>query len=110
MPRRDSIRASRYGGRYVVVGFASAEIPRVPLNLVLLKGVILKGFSARGFSENEPDKMRRDTRELADHFAHGRLRPYVSARFPLNDVVAAMRTVQDRQVVGKVVIDVSNRW
>jgi NADPH2:quinone reductase len=82
------------------------SIPRVPLNLLLLKGVILKGFAAAAFSQHEQDNSRRDNEELREHFAAGRLRPHIYARYPLDQVAVAMRSMQDREVIGKIVIDI----
>ena len=70
-----ALRATRWGGRFVVVGFASGEIPRIPLNLVLLKGVVIKGFEFRTFAEHAPEAARRDRDELSELFATGRIRP-----------------------------------
>jgi len=66
-----ALRATRWGGRFVVVGFASGEIPRIPLNLVLLKGVVIKGFEFRTFAEHAPEASRRDRAELLALFADG---------------------------------------
>ncbi len=100
-----ALRATRWGGRFVVVGFASGEIPRIPLNLVLLKGVIVKGFEMRTFAEHAPEESRRDMAELTALFATGRVRPYVSEVFALDEVGAALRAVADRRALGKVVVD-----
>jgi NADPH2:quinone reductase len=100
-----ALRATRWGGRFVVVGFASGEIPRIPLNLVLLKGVIVKGFEVRTFSQHAPDLARRDADELQELFASGALRPHVSAVYPLVRVSEALRAVADRRALGKVVVD-----
>ena len=59
-----ALRATRWGSRFVVIGFASGEIPRIPLNLVLLKGVIVRGMEMRSIGENVPDLVARDLREL----------------------------------------------
>jgi NADPH2:quinone reductase len=99
-----ALRATAWGGRFVCLGFASAEIPRIALNLVLLKGVIVMGFEIRTFTDHRPDLARRDAEELLAHFAAGRLRPYVSARFGLDDIVEALLSVRNRKVIGKVVI------
>jgi NADPH2:quinone reductase len=99
-----ALRAAAWGGRFVCLGFASAEIPRIALNLVLLKGVIVMGFEIRTFTEHRPELARRDEEELLGHFAAGRLRPYVSARFGLDDIVEALLSVRNRKVIGKVVV------
>ena len=100
-----ALRATRWGGRFVVVGFASGEIPRIPLNLVLLKGVVVKGFEFRTFAEHAPDAAQRDRDELSELFATGRVRPHVSAVFPLERTAEALRAMADRRVLGKVVVD-----
>ena len=99
-----ALRATRWGGRFVVVGFASGEIPRIPLNLVLLKGPIVKGFEVRTFSEHAPDENRRDREEAYTHFAAGRLRPHVSEVFPLERVGDALEAVAERRALGKVIV------
>jgi NADPH:quinone reductase len=99
-----ALRATRWGGRFVCIGFASGDIPRIPLNLVLLKGVHIMGFDVRTFHDHAPDESERDDEELFDHFVNGRVRPNVSRAFSLADAAAALRTVADRQVTGKVVI------
>jgi NADPH:quinone reductase len=100
-----ALRATRWGGRFVVVGFAAGEIPRIPLNLVLLKGVVVKGFEFRTFAEHAPESARRDHDELFQLFATGRVRPHVSAVFPLEQTGAALRAMADRQALGKIVVD-----
>jgi NADPH:quinone reductase len=99
-----ALRAAAWGGRFVCLGFASAEIPRIALNLVLLKGVIVQGFEIRTFTGHRPGLAARDEAELSGHFAAGRLRPYISARYELGDIVAALQSVANRTVIGKVVI------
>jgi NADPH2:quinone reductase len=103
-----ALRALAWGGRFVCLGFASAEIPRIPLNLVLLKGVIVKGVEIRTFTDHRPDEAARDEAELFEHFAAGRLRPYISARFTLDEVVPALQAVQNRKVIGKVIITMNH--
>jgi NADPH:quinone reductase len=101
-----ALRALRWGGTFVTIGFASGAIPKIPLNLVLLKGITIRGMDLRTFSEHHPDEEGRDRTELLDLLAAGRLRPYVGARFPLTATAAALRHVADRHALGKVVIDV----
>jgi NADPH2:quinone reductase len=101
-----ALRAMRRGGRFVTVGFASGEIPRIPLNLVLLKGVVIKGFEMRTFMESHPELMHRDRAELLDLFDRGLVHPHVSAVYPLDDVRGALRAVAERRTTGKVVIEI----
>jgi NADPH:quinone reductase len=102
-----ALRAMRRGGRFVTVGFASGEIPSIPLNLVLLKGVTIKGFEMLTFMLHYPELFQRDQAELLELFAAGHVHPHVSAVFPLDDVRAALRAVAERRTTGKVVLEVS---
>ena len=102
-----ALRALARGGTFVTLGYATGAIPAIPLNLVLLKGITVRGMEIRTFAEDRPDDCARDLRELTELFATGLVRPYIGARFPLEDTAAALRLVADRQAVGKVVIDVT---
>jgi NADPH2:quinone reductase len=102
-----ALRSLRFDGRYVVVGFASGTIPRLPLNLVLLKGVHVTGFQLRDLATHRPEAMRQGERELLDLLASGRVVPHVGARYPLAQVADALRLVADGQAIGKVVIDIA---
>jgi len=102
-----ALRALRWGGRFVTVGYASGEIPRIPLNLVLLKGVIVLGFQFVDFVGHAPDDFEAGEAELAALLDSGRAAPYVGATFALDDVVAALRLVADGGAIGKVVLDVA---
>lgn len=100
-----ALRAMAPGGRFVCVGFASGEIPKIPLNLVLLKNVTVMGMEMRSFLGLRPDDAARDDEEAFEHFRTGRLRPLISARFSLDGTAEAMRTVAERRAIGKVVIE-----
>ena len=102
-----ALRSLRWGGRFVTVGYASGEIPRIPLNLVLLKGVRILGFEFRDFAARCAGELARNERELLALLASGRALPHVGARFPLGAAAAALRHVADGRAVGKVVIEVS---
>jgi len=102
-----ALRALRFGGRFVTVGYASGSIPRMPLNLVLLKGIQIVGFEFLSFATNRTDETRRNEAELMDLLASGRVAPYIGATFPLDDVVGALRSVADGRAIGKVVLDIS---
>lgn len=101
-----ALRALRYGGRFVVVGFAAGEIPRIPLNLVLLKGIRIVGFEFGSFMTREPDAMARNEAELLALLAAGKASPHIGASFPLAETAAALRHVADGKAIGKVVLDV----
>ncbi len=102
-----ALRATNYRGRYVVLGFASGDIPRVPLNLFLLKGVVMTGLDIMQFPGQAPDEWKRNNARLESLLADGKLRPHVSARYPLERAAEAIRAVADRRTTGKVVIDVT---
>jgi NADPH:quinone reductase len=102
-----SLRATRWGGRYVVVGFASGVIPRIPLNLLLLKGVILTGFENRTIMRHLPGIAPAHRAEVMRLLADGALHPHVGAVYPLEQVAAALREVADRRAIGKIVLDVA---
>ncbi len=99
-----ALRALHYGGRFVSVGFA-AGIPRIPLNLVLLKGINVTGFQMRDFGTHQADELERNDAELMDLLASGRVVPHIGASFPLAEAAAALRYVADGRAVGKVVLD-----
>jgi NADPH2:quinone reductase len=101
-----ALRALRWGGRFVTVGYASGSIPRIPLNLVMLKGIQIVGFEFRNFGVHMPDELRSNEDELLELLASHRVAPYIGASFGLEDVVAALRFVAERHAVGKVVLDV----
>ena len=91
----------------MTVGYASGTIPRIPLNLVLLKGVQILGFEFLGFATHHPDVASRDEAELLELLASGRAVPHIGAAFALADAAAALRHVADGRAIGKVVVDVA---
>ena len=101
-----ALRSLRWGGRFVTVGYASGVIPRIPLNLVLLKGVRIMGFQFIDFATHAPDDLERDEHELLELLAARRTVPHLGARFELADTAEALRYVADGRAVGKVVLDI----
>ncbi len=99
-----ALRSIAWNGRYLVVGFAAGEIPQVPLNLPLLKGYSIVGVYWGTFTRREPAANAANTQLLLDWAASGRLRPLISARYPLSRAVAALTAMMRREVTGKVVI------
>jgi NADPH2:quinone reductase len=102
-----ALRSLRWGGRFVTVGYASGVIPRIPLNLVLLKGIQVVGFQFVDFATHAPEQLARNEAELVQLLAEGRAVPHVGATYPLHEVAAAMTLVADGGAVGKVVVDVA---
>jgi NADPH2:quinone reductase len=101
-----ALRCLRWGGRFVTVGYAAGEIPRIPLNLVLVKGVHIVGFQMRDFARHAGDDMRRNERELLQLLAAKRVLPHIGASFSLDQAAAALRYVGDGKAIGKVVLEV----
>src|SRR5436309_5695622 len=86
-----ALRSLHRGGRFVTVGYASGTIPRIPLNLVMLKGISIVGFEFRTWAQHEPDEFARNEDELMALLAESRATPHIGAVYPLGDVVAAMQ-------------------
>jgi NADPH:quinone reductase len=99
-----ALRALRWKGRFVTLGFASGEIPRIPLNLVLLKGCVIKGFEVRTFPQVEPGLAARDERELIELLSTGRIAPHISAIYGLEQAAVALAEVAGRRSTGKVLL------
>ena len=98
------MRSLNRGGRFVTVGFASGDIPRIPLNLVLVKGVHVLGFQ---FQDVPPDELARNEGELREYLVTGRVHPHVCAVYPLAETAPALRHVADGRAIGKVLIDLT---
>ncbi len=99
-----ALRSIAWRGRYLVVGFAAGEIPRIPLNLLLLKGCDLAGVFFGRFTELEPDANRRNMEQLLAWCADGTLRPHIGREFPLAETPQAIALLESRKAVGKILI------
>jgi NADPH2:quinone reductase len=99
-----ALRSLRRGGRFVTVGYASGVIPRIPLNLVLIKGVRILGFQLQDVPADEFDRNEDELRTL---LVTGRVTPHVVTSYCLADTAQALKQVADGNAIGKVVIDVS---
>jgi NADPH:quinone reductase len=99
-----AFRSIGWGGRYLVVGFANGEIPALPLNLPLLKGASLVGVFWGEFIARQPADFINDLTALFTWLAQGKLRPHISARYPLAQGAQALQYLLDRKATGKVVI------
>jgi NADPH2:quinone reductase len=98
-----ALRAVRWGGRFVTVGYAGGDIPRIPLNIVLLKNITVRGLELRTWTERLPEETARALQALTELVAGG-MRPAVSEVHDLADIGTAFRRVADRLPTGKVVI------
>ena len=100
-----SLRAMAWDGRYLVVGFASGTIPRIPLNLVFLKGCAVVGVFWPAFVEREPERHRANMVELLDWCRQGLISPHIHARFALAETATALSLIEGRKVTGKVIVN-----
>ena len=99
-----AFRSLAWRGRLLVVGFAAGEIPKLPLNLPLLKGASVVGVFWGDWAKQEPEGFAAGIVQIGQWLRAGKLRPHVSATFPLERAAEAMQMMADRQVKGKVVI------
>jgi NADPH2:quinone reductase len=99
-----AFRSLAWNGRHLVVGFTAGDIPKLPLNLPLLKGASLVGVFLGGMLEKEPQRARENARELVEMLAKGAIRPHVSGTYPLERGVDALREVAERRAKGKLLI------
>ena len=99
-----AVRGMAWNGRYLVIGFAAGAIPKIPLNLVLLKGCSLVGVLAGAHAMRDPKHYRSIIGELLDLIAAGKLHPLISATYPLKRTADALNAMLHRKVVGKAVV------
>src|SRR5512134_3142149 len=100
-----ALRSVGWRGRFLVIGFAGGEIPRLPANLPLLKGSAIVGVYWGEWMKREPEAARREMRELLGWLADGRVKPHVSARYPLARAADAIAALARRSATGKLVIE-----
>jgi NADPH2:quinone reductase len=99
-----ALRSMAWQGRYLVIGFAGGDIPRIPLNLPLLKGCSIVGVFWGSFAQRERDQQRQNVAELWQLFESGRLSPVVGEVHALEDFAAAFDSLASRRACGKVVL------
>jgi NADPH2:quinone reductase len=102
-----ALRAIGWEGRYLVVGFAAGEIPKIPLNLALLKGCQIVGVFWGSWAMQFPQDNMKNTMELVQWHAQGKLKPHIHAQYSLEEAQKAMQEMMDRKVRGKIVINCS---
>lgn len=98
-----AVRALAWEGRFLVVGFP-AGIPKLPLNLTLLKGCQVVGVFWGAFTQREPETHQQYLAELFKWYGEGKIKPRISARYPLEQAADAIQLLADRKVLGKVVV------
>jgi NADPH2:quinone reductase len=99
-----ALRSCAWRGRLLVVGFAAGDIPKIPLNLTLLKGCSIVGVFWGEFARREPTAFAASIAQLVRWHAEGKLRPHVSATFPLERASEALALMAAREVKGKIVL------
>ena len=102
-----ALRDMSWGGRFLVVGFAVGEIPKVPLNLALLKGCSIVGVFWGDFTRREPALNEANNQELMRLFEAGKITPHIHKVYPLTQASEALNELLDKKVSGKVVLSTS---
>ena len=101
-----ALRATRPEGRILTIGFASGVVPQIPANLLLVKNISVMGFYWGGYLRFAPDVLNASLTELMALYAAGRIKPHVSATFPLEETAAALALLRERKSTGKVVVTI----
>ena len=104
-----AFRSIAWMGRYLVIGFAAGDIPKLPLNLALLKGADVRGVFWGAWTQRDFAGHQRNLAELFQMYENGKLRPRISASYPLEDYARAMDDLGNRRVRGKVVLTMGGR-
>jgi len=100
-----AFRAIAWKGRHLVVGFANGDIPKIPLNLALLKGADIRGVFWGAFTQREPKKSMENVTELVTWYLTKKLNPHIDATYSLKEAPKALEAIMNRKVKGKIVID-----
>jgi NADPH2:quinone reductase len=98
------VRSLRHNGRYLVVGFAAGSIPKIPLNLLLLKMASLIGVYWGAFAEAEPQQAADNMAQLMRWYIGGQLQPHVAVQYPLSAFQKALNDIIERRAMGKVIL------
>lgn len=101
----ESLRAIAWGGRLLVIGFASGRIPTLPVNLALIKQISVIGVRAGEAGRRDPVQGAQDREQVERLAAQGVFRPLIGARYRLDDALEALRALDRREVAGKIVIE-----
>jgi NADPH2:quinone reductase len=99
-----SLRAIAWEGRFLVIGFAAGDIPKMPLNLALLKGCDIRGVFWGAWVRQNPEKNRANLEKLVKWAAEGKISSHVDRTFPLAKTADALKVLAGRQAMGKVIL------
>ena len=103
-----ALRSTAWGGRVLVVGFASGNIPKVPINLALLKGCSIVGVFWGAFRLNYTEEDNENFKELFAWYAQGKLKPFTSKTYTLSEAALALNDLKNRKAIGKLIIQISS--
>ena len=104
-----ALRSTTWKGRVLVIGFASGKIPKIPMNLPLLKGLDIIGVFWGAFRERETDLDNKNFQELFDLYKEGKIKPHISKKYSLEEAPDALNDLLKRKVIGKVVLTTENK-
>ncbi len=99
-----ALRSMAWRGRYLVIGFSAGDIPRLPWNLVLLKGCSIVGVFYGALINHEPERFGRQASELVEWLRDGKITPAITSKYALKDAAKAMDELAGRRAIGKVVL------
>ena len=100
-----ALRAIAWKGRHLVIGFANGEIPKIPINLTLLKGASIVGVFWGAFAQKQPKESLENIKQLLAWFAKGDLKPHIDKTYSLENAPKALEDMMQRKTKGKIVID-----
>lgn len=98
------VRAMNWGGRYLVIGFAAGEIPRIPLNLALLKSIDIRGVFWGAWTQRDPKGHMENIGEIMEMLQTGKIKPRISNHYPLEKFAEAFDELTSRKAMGKVIL------
>ena len=99
-----SLRSLAFGGRIVVLGFTSAEIPNIKSNYLLLKNLSAVGMTINGYFAKRPEIVNAAQVAIFDLWRQGKVRPHIHAELSLHEFAKAFEMLENREVIGKVVL------
>ncbi|HEV2955704.1 MAG TPA: NADPH:quinone oxidoreductase family protein [Xanthobacteraceae bacterium] len=99
-----ALRSIAWGGRFLVIGFAAGDIPKLPLNLVLLKGCDVRGVFWGQFTERYPEQHRANMADVLGWAVDGKLSAHVHAVYPLEQIADALKALANREAMGKILL------